>query len=359
MNRKKSKIIGIGILIILSPIVVLDNNSYAQIIGPAVKAMFSAFEAKYPDTLQVKGLVTDSLGNPLKDVDNISISISILKFDTLDIILWSNKFVNLSHMRGFFELRLSIEDSLLYKDNYLNVSASINGAPERIISRQKIAYYTINKVPKILYGVSAGGAPSKTSIVIKELENAYVAFNTPRRMKVNEEREIILLISPNEGSKVLKSYLRDIVLDTTLANYLLIDSLDVSARMEAQLTIDGVTIKPITPVSQLILVKKVTIWEWSIVPFENGYKKMYITLNAHITYNDETITQTIKTFRNNVQIYDNPISTFWKWIDKYLGVLSGLLGILLGAFVSHWFTIQREKKNTDNKPKIILPNISD
>jgi hypothetical protein len=200
--------------------------------------------------------------------------------------------------------------------------------------------------------------------MIDQLKDASIVFNAPETMRVKETSQILLLMSKGLTSEVLTSKLMANIADTNMIGKLYKDSVKVSTKMEAHLSGDGFTVRPITPIAQLVREKDETCWEWVVIAEEQGNRTLYLTLNAFIDYDGEKMTQTIQTYRKKIFVYVRPTDAVLAWIDRNIPWIAGLLGVILGAIIAHNLTLSHEKKKQEvadrlkqmQKTKLVLPN---
>ncbi len=193
--------------------------------------------------------------------------------------------------------------------------------------------------------------------IIAELRDAMLTFNAPDTMIVGETRQILLLMSMKLPKVSLQKQLKTGLLDTTKIGRIYLTTIKATEKMVAHLTGLGFTVKPITEIAQLVKGKGSTRWEWIIKADESGMQILYLTLNAHIDYKGEQITQTIQTFRQEIFVYVRPTTIILKLIEKHIAWIAGFFSSVITLFLGYYLAIlkERKKKPKDEKPLIVKP----
>jgi len=214
--------------------------------------------------------------------------------------------------------------------------------------------------PKLIDTLDSGF--NKIDRIIEELRKANIVFNAPETMMIKETRQIVLLMSTGLSKKFLEAKISKFISDSAKIGKIHTDTVKVSARMEAHLTGDGIIVRPITPITQLVREKEETRWEWTIAADEAGDKTLYLTLNAFINHNKEEVTQTIETYRRKIHVYVEPTTILLAWLDKHVAWIAGFIGSIATLFLGYYLAIANENRKErqrelaeKNRTKIIRP----
>jgi hypothetical protein len=137
---------------------------------------------------------------------------------------------------------------------------------------------------------------------------ANVAFTTPDSMKLEETKDIELLVSPSKSTEELLHNLSEPGKGET-------GTTEYADRMEAQLVSGGFTITAASPEIQPVVPGRTTRWKWQIKPKEGGPQRLDLTLNAVL--NDGKDRSLLQTFHRDIRINVS-------WRQRASGFIAGL-----------------------------------
>lgn len=169
---------------------------------------------------------------------------------------------------------------------------------------------------------------SNTSFSSQIRGNANVAFTTPDSMKLEETKDIELLVSPTESVETLVNNLGEPGRAGT-------GTTKFADRMEAKLVSTGFNITAASPEIQPVEPGQNTRWIWQIKPKEGGPQRLDLTLSAVI--NDGKDRKLITTFKRDIRInvsLGHRASTFiaglkdaqWLWVAIILPLGGAIYG---------------------------------
>ncbi len=178
--------------------------------------------------------------------------------------------------------------------------------------------------------------------IVSNLEWGNIAFDTPKKMKLEESKIIELLLSPTQSVQELQS---------SLKSHEQIESarIQISNLMEANLSGIGFKIEALVRQEQAVSRSKTTQWKWEVTPTKDGDQNLSLTLSAIINVSNQKVPLVIRTFDKTIKVevsVGQRISTFvasnWQWLWATILVpLSPLL----------WKQYQRwRKKQPPNNP---------
>ena len=156
---------------------------------------------------------------------------------------------------------------------------------------------------------SASVPPTSLSVVeeiVSNLEWGSIAFNTPKKMKVEEPKIIELLLSSTKSTQELQSSLKSHEQTESVR-------IQISNRMEADLSGLGFKIEALVPQEQAVYRGKTTQWKWEVTPTEDGDQNLYLTLSAIINLSNPKVPLVIRTFDKTIEAevsISQRISTF-------------------------------------------------
>lgn len=179
--------------------------------------------------------------------------------------------------------------------------------------------------------------------IASKLEWGNVAFDTPQRMKFEEPKIIELLLSPTKSVQELQSSLRSHE-QTEVAR------VQISNRMEADLSGLGFKIEALVPQEQALYRGKTTQWKWEVTPTKDGGQNLYLTLSAIINISNQKVPLVIRTFDKTIEVevsVGQRISTFfagnWQWL--WASIL-----VPLFPFLWKWYQRKQGKQPPPNNP---------
>lgn len=190
--------------------------------------------------------------------------------------------------------------------------------------------------------------PPSTSLgiveeIVSNLEWGNIAFDTPKKMKFEEPKIIELLLSPTKSVQELQVSLKSHE-QTESAR------VQISNRMEADLSGIGFKIESLVPQEQAVYRGKTTQWKWEVTPTKDGDQNLYLTLSAIINVSNQKAPFVIRTFDKTIGVevsVGQRISTFvggnWQWL--WASIL-----VPLSPFLWKWYQRRRGKKQPPSNP---------
>lgn len=183
-------------------------------------------------------------------------------------------------------------------------------------------------------GERASGQPLKPDPTSTEnvdqlmgkMENASIAFNSPREINIHESAQIQVLLSLKDPPNQLKT----LIAGEGEKN---IDNIKVSNIMEARLSGHMFEVTSIVPEIQAVSNREQTQWRWIIHPKKQGRHKLHLTLTALLEVNGQPTPRAIKTFDKTINVKvttGQQIKFFfennwqWVWAALLIPVASGL-----------------------------------
>jgi len=125
-------------------------------------------------------------------------------------------------------------------------------------------------------------------------------------MKFEEPKIIELLLSPTKSVQELQSSLKSHE-QTESAR------IQISNRMEADLSGLGFKIEALVPQEQAVYRGKTTQWKWEVTPTKDEDQNLYLTLSAIINVSNQKVPLVIRTFDKTIEVevsVGQRISTF-------------------------------------------------
>jgi hypothetical protein len=179
--------------------------------------------------------------------------------------------------------------------------------------------------------------PTSIDEALDRLLTANLAFNAPRTLRLDETKEIQVLLSRGELVRNLQRRL-------TESGEREGAKIPASDEMDASLEGLGFEIRAVTPTQQPVG-KGVTEWRWQIQPTEIGQHRLHLTLTAVIfvrtlgTADPHTAKKAIRTFDRTLTVESIPtpwhkaatgfLGDNWQWL---IGTLLIPLGVALANF---------------------------
>ena len=195
--------------------------------------------------------------------------------------------------------------------------------------------------------------------IIKNLDNAHIAFTAPDTMLLNENWQVFLLMSRGLSSSQLASKIPLLVSDSSKIGRIFKETVKVDEQMEAHLNGQGFSIKAITETRQLVLTEGETRWEWQITAEKAGMVTLFLTLNAVIHYKGDQIILTIETYRRNIYVYVKTKNKIFSWFNRNIAWISGIICSIVTLFLGYFLANMRENRKiaeeTKKDKKIIIP----
>jgi hypothetical protein len=179
--------------------------------------------------------------------------------------------------------------------------------------------------------------------IVSNLEWGNIAFDTPKKIKFEEPKTIELLLSPTKSFQELQSSLKSHE-QTESAR------IQISNRMEADLSGLGFKIEALVPQEQAVYRGKTTQWKWEVTPTKDGNQNLYLTLSAIINVSNQKVPLVVRTFDKTIKVevsVSQRISTFvssnWQWL--WASIL-----VPLSPLLWKWYQKKRGKKPSPNNP---------
>lgn len=137
--------------------------------------------------------------------------------------------------------------------------------------------------------------PGSVDDILRRLDLADVAYNSPETMLMGTAAEIELLLSLATPVEALTMML-DAVGKREGAR------IRASNRMEAHLSGPQFDITPVTPEVQAVSREEITKWEWNVMPKAGGRHSLHLVLNALLTVDGENTPRTVRTFQREIVV---------------------------------------------------------
>ena len=173
--------------------------------------------------------------------------------------------------------------------------------------------------------------------IVKNLEWGNIAFDTPKKLKYGESKVVKLLLSPNKSRYGLWSLMKNHE-QAELAR------IQVSNRMEADLSGQGFKIEALVPEEQAVYGDKATYWKWEVTPTKDGDQTLHLAISAIINVSDNQVPLVVQTFSKIIKVEISPaqrvsifVSSNWQWM--WASIL-----IPLSPFIWKWHKQKRFKK---------------
>ena len=179
--------------------------------------------------------------------------------------------------------------------------------------------------------------------IVSNLEWGNIAFDAPKKIKFEEPKIIELILSPTKSVQELQSSLKSHEQSESAR-------IQISNRMEANLSGSGFKIEALVPQEQAVSRGKTTQWKWEVTPIKDGDQNLYLTLSAIIDVSNQKEPFVIRTFDKTIKVEVSTgqrISTFissnWQWL--WASIL-----VPLSPFIWKWYQKKRGKKPPPNNP---------
>jgi hypothetical protein len=170
--------------------------------------------------------------------------------------------------------------------------------------------------------------PLSVDEIIKKLNLANIAYNTPSSMHCDEKTKIRLLLSPRATIEELRARI------TGLGDKVG-ESIRVADVMEAQLYSGAFETHALRPERQAISASDDTEWMWEITAKEPGKQQISLTISAVLDVNGREASRVIRVYERSINVrvtMSRVVGTFvanhWQW-------LFGLM-VAGGAFSVTW-----------------------
>lgn len=163
-------------------------------------------------------------------------------------------------------------------------------------------------------GKTDGTDHDEVDKILKHLNSGTIVFNVQRKINIDNVAQIHLILSLVETENALKSYIVDSGEKEGA-------SIQVSKRIQAQLSGPIFNITAITPELQAVSESGKTEWKWEIYPSKQGKHKLHLILTAFLNVDDHDTPRTITSFDRYIEVYVTPIQTAnafvmdnWQWL---------------------------------------------
>lgn len=214
------------------------------------------------------------------------------------------------------------------------------------VSIRQLVFFSSYNAPMSLPSKSSPIPPTSLGVVeeiVSNLEWGNIAFDTPKKIKFEEPKTIELLLSPTKTVQELQSSLKSHE-QTESAR------IQISNRMEADLSGLGFKIEALVPQEQAVYRGKTTQWKWEVTPTKDGDQNLYLTLSAIINVSNQKVPLVIRTFDKTIKVevsVGQRISTFvasnWQWL--WASIL-----VPLSLFLWKWYQRKWGKNQPSNNP---------
>ena len=149
---------------------------------------------------------------------------------------------------------------------------------------------------------------------VSQLDWGSIAFNAPASMRYAQPQTVELLLSPSLSVADLQAQLQQKMGAESVR-------VQISNRMEAQLTGSGFAIEAQEPDLQAVTSQKSTRWIWKVTPTGHGPQTLHLTLSAHIDVAGRDAPLVVRTFDRDIQVnitIPQRVSGFiqknWQWL---------------------------------------------
>ena len=150
--------------------------------------------------------------------------------------------------------------------------------------------------------------------IMKNMEQANIAFNTPKTINRNDTVMIHLLLSLKEAEDELKEKIKEKGEKESAI-------VQVSPIMEARLTGPNFQITAVTPEEQGISRQENTEWKWEVKPQASGEQHLHLTLNAIFMVNGSQRKWSVRSFDKIITVHVTTsqqlagfVGTNWQWL---------------------------------------------
>jgi len=139
-----------------------------------------------------------------------------------------------------------------------------------------------------------------------------IAHQAPKEMVVEQPYILELAIQPLTANLTIEA--ADATLRDTLGTGLVpgstetpfdieFDTVQASKVMSAALVAEGFDVKALTPESQAVMADAPTVWQWRVVPEEDGYGELVYRLAQNLEVDGERFERVVKTIWLDVDVY--------------------------------------------------------
>ncbi|AFY36083.1 hypothetical protein [Calothrix sp. PCC 7507] len=199
------------------------------------------------------------------------------------------------------------------------------------------------KIPSISPSSQPNDYTNLLELAAKKLRPGQIAFTVPQEMQVEKDELVKARISDDLQND----------LKAGLSGNPQTAPIKVSDFMEANLTGQNFTIKPITKENQVLLKGQVTEWRWSVTPTDQGEQTLSLIVSARIKIPNQTEESIqLEVLDRSIKVAVNPnywFSQNWQWIVENW---STIMAILTGSSVfilARWQWIKNLIQNQFNK----------
>ena len=187
--------------------------------------------------------------------------------------------------------------------------------------------------------------PPMTPSILTEVDNELaklewqqMAYTAPNHMELGSTATVKVVIGGNKTFDELVSLLENAGKIEGLM-------VQVSDKMEAQLTGRGFEIITNTPEIQLVSTLQTTNWQWIVKAKDLGNQKLYLSLNALLTVNNQLTKKSINTFQREIIVQVTSVGGIWAFIERYWTYFALLLtAVLIPLFVHLWKKVDKDTK---------------
>lgn len=141
-----------------------------------------------------------------------------------------------------------------------------------------------------------------------------IVFNAPESISFAKPQRIELVLSPSLSVAELEAQLQDEA-GAEAAH------IQVSNRMEAQLTGAGFATVAQSPGLQAISSRQTTRWQWDVTPTQHGRQTLHLVLSAYIDVAGRDAPLVVRTFDRDIEVnitFPQQVSGFardnWQWL---------------------------------------------
>ena len=159
-----------------------------------------------------------------------------------------------------------------------------------------------------------------TTTVEPDFVPANIAFDTPDRINLDEQRVIKLLLDRQRPANELEQQLH--ATDRTETA-----EIRIAETVEARLTGTAFDIRALTDETQAVLPGETTEWQWVVTPKQEGRQRLFLTVNNILS---DRRKHSIRTFDRVIEVQVPPRVTN-KWILP-VSMLAGVVVVLLLVF---------------------------
>jgi len=167
------------------------------------------------------------------------------------------------------------------------------------------------------------------------LREGQIAFNKPEKMFLGDTTEIKVKITDDLKKELaFKNYIEQKIIR---------DKIDIYHTMTAELTGIGFDIKPLQKGNTFYVnPSDVVLWRWAVTPTKIGKQKLYLRINAKLTFDGVDRFRTLKDSEHIIEVQVN----IGKWFQtnwfKLLEILLTIFGVGTVGFIASKLTVMRK-----------------